>query len=123
MAPAEGSARLERAQRDGALKRAIDEALTERQREALLATLGGLPMVEVARRIGSTRGALYKLLHDARLRLRAHLEAEGAEAQGAAEQEGLGSAAVCALCVENRRSRKITIVSVSPGCSQIAVGD
>lgn len=59
------------------LRRAIDEALTDNQREALLAELGGLPLMEVARRTGRKRGAVYKLLHDARKRLRTHLEGQG----------------------------------------------
>jgi RNA polymerase sigma-70 factor (ECF subfamily) len=66
-APAE--LRLER------LRRGIEEALTERQREATLAKLGGLPLMEIARRLGTSQGAVYKLLHDARRRLKSHLEA------------------------------------------------
>ena len=77
IAAPDGSRRLEVAQRNEKLRLAIESALTERQREALLASLSGMPMMELARRLGSNRGALYKLLHDARLRLRAHLEAEG----------------------------------------------
>ena len=67
---------------------AIQEALTDRQREALLAELGGLPMEEVARRLGSKRGAVYKLLHDARKRLRAHLTERGFDATQLAPTEG-----------------------------------
>ncbi len=63
--------------RDRILAQAIDEALSDRQRTALLAELGGLPMVEVARRMDTTRGALYKLLHDARKKLRAYFEHRG----------------------------------------------
>lgn len=62
------------------LYNAIRDALTPRQREALLAELGGLPIVEIARRLGSDRGAIYKLLHDARKRLRVHLLETGLEA-------------------------------------------
>ncbi len=59
------------------LYRAIEDALTEIQREALLAKLGGLSMMEIGRRTGRNRGALYKLLHDARKRLLAHLRQAG----------------------------------------------
>ncbi len=59
------------------LYRAIDDALTEAQREALLAKLGGLSMMEIGRRTGRKRGALYKLLHDARKRLLTHLKQAG----------------------------------------------
>lgn len=59
------------------LHRAIDEALTDAQREALLAKLGGLTLMEIGRRTGRGRGALYKMLHDARKKLRAHLEQAG----------------------------------------------
>lgn len=60
------------------IRRVIDEELTERQRRALI-MLGvqGMPMEEAARRLKTNRNALYKLLHDARLRLRQRLQAEG----------------------------------------------
>jgi RNA polymerase sigma-70 factor (ECF subfamily) len=58
--------------------RLIDETLTERQRRAMVAVvLGGMPLQEVARRMGTNRNALYKLMHDARQRLKRCLEAEG----------------------------------------------
>jgi len=58
--------------------RLINEELTERQRQAMLAVvLGGMPMEEVARRMDTNRNALYKLLHDARQRLQMRLQAEG----------------------------------------------
>jgi len=60
------------------LRRGISEALTERQRIAIEAALGGLPLSELARRQGVSQGAVYKLLHDARCRLRIYL-AECAE--------------------------------------------
>jgi len=59
------------------LRKAIDEALTDAQREALLAKLGGLTLMEIGRRTGRNRNTLYKLLHDARKKLRAHLEQAG----------------------------------------------
>jgi RNA polymerase sigma-70 factor (ECF subfamily) len=50
--------------------------LNERQRTALLAVYGqGHSMDEVARALGMTRNALYKLLHDARQRVKARLAA------------------------------------------------
>ncbi len=56
----------------------LQEELTERQRDALMAVMvHGMPMEEVARRMGSNRNALYKLLHDARKRLRSALIARG----------------------------------------------
>lgn len=60
------------------VQRIIDEALTERQRRAIRAVMfGGMPLEEVARRMGTNRNALYKLIHDARLRLKARLLEEG----------------------------------------------
>lgn len=54
------------------------EELTERQRAAMHAiNMQGVPMEEVARRMGTNRNALYKLLHDGRLRLKHRLEREG----------------------------------------------
>lgn len=68
----------ERADMLARIRRVIDEELTERQRRALI-MLGvqGMPMEEAARRLKTNRNALYKLLHDARLRLRQRLQAEG----------------------------------------------
>ncbi len=60
------------------LGRMIREELTERQRLALVAVrIHGMPLEEVARRMGTNRNALYKLLHDARQRLKRRMIAEG----------------------------------------------
>nr|PZN56035.1 MAG: hypothetical protein DIU68_07155 [Chloroflexota bacterium] len=57
---------------------AMEDALTERQYRALIAVaVNGVPLEIVAERMGTNRNALYKLLHDARRKLRAHLEAQG----------------------------------------------
>jgi RNA polymerase sigma-70 factor (ECF subfamily) len=56
----------------------VTEELTPRQRAAMDAIhMRGVPMEEVARRMNTNRNALYKLLHDARLRLKHRLEREG----------------------------------------------
>jgi RNA polymerase sigma-70 factor, ECF subfamily len=57
-------------------RRFIDEELTERQRTALLAALGGMPLEAIADRMGTNRNALYKLLYDARKRLKRRMVAE-----------------------------------------------
>lgn len=54
----------------------IDEELTEKQRRALLAAMGGMPLEAVADRMNTNRNALYKVLHDARKRLRRRMAAE-----------------------------------------------
>ncbi|MBI5931155.1 MAG: sigma-70 family RNA polymerase sigma factor [Chloroflexi bacterium] len=60
------------------IQQALDEVLTERQKAALEAvTLRGVPMDIVAEQMGTNRNALYKLLHDARKKLRTHLESQG----------------------------------------------
>jgi RNA polymerase sigma-70 factor (ECF subfamily) len=60
------------------VQRLIGSELTERQRQALVAIgVRGMPLEEVARRMGTNRNALYKLLHDARLRLKHALAAQG----------------------------------------------
>ena len=64
------------------IRRVIDEELTERQRNALIMLgMQGMPMEEAARRLNTNRNALYKLLHDARLRLKQRLLTEGLDAQ------------------------------------------
>ncbi len=59
------------------LGQAIESALTERQRTALVAEIRGMPQEEIGRRLGMKRNAVYKLAHDARKKLRRTLEAEG----------------------------------------------
>ncbi|MEO0563477.1 MAG: sigma-70 family RNA polymerase sigma factor [Chloroflexota bacterium] len=60
------------------VSKAIDEALTERQRKALVAVaIDGVPLEIVVEQLGTNRNALYKLIHDARRKLKAHLEAQG----------------------------------------------
>ena len=68
----------EQAQLFEVLQQAIRETLTPHQREVLVAlALNGVPIDVLAERLGSTRGALYKTLHDARRKLRARLAASG----------------------------------------------
>jgi RNA polymerase sigma-70 factor (ECF subfamily) len=58
-----------------ALRRAVEQVLSEQQREVFIAVaLNGLPIDVVAAGRGSTPGAVYKALHDARRKLRARLE-------------------------------------------------
>jgi RNA polymerase sigma-70 factor (ECF subfamily) len=60
----------------------IDEELTEKQRKAMVAIrIHGMPMEEVARRMDMSRNALYKLLHDARNRLKERMQREGLTAE------------------------------------------
>lgn len=57
---------------------ALQEGLTERQYQALIAVaVNGVPLEIVAERMGTNRNALYKLLHDARRKLRTYLESQG----------------------------------------------
>jgi RNA polymerase sigma-70 factor, ECF subfamily len=61
-----------------AVKVGIGRVLTPHQRHVLVAlAVGGVPIDVLADRLGTTRGALYKTLHDARRKLRAHLAREG----------------------------------------------
>jgi RNA polymerase sigma-70 factor, ECF subfamily len=61
-----------------ALKQAINEILTPHQRSVLVAlALNGVPIDVLAERLETTRGALYKTLHDARRKLRRHLDERG----------------------------------------------
>jgi RNA polymerase sigma-70 factor (ECF subfamily) len=57
---------------------AMREALTDRQRTAIQAVaVQGVPLEIVAEKMKTNRNALYKLLYDARQKLRQHLEAQG----------------------------------------------
>jgi RNA polymerase sigma-70 factor (ECF subfamily) len=71
------------------LRRLISEELTDKQRQAMTAVyLRGMPLEEVARRMGSNRNALYKLLHDARQRLQKAMVAEGVSSQDVVDAFG-----------------------------------
>jgi RNA polymerase sigma-70 factor, ECF subfamily len=73
------------------LRRMVEEELTDRQREAVVAViLEGMPVSEVARRMDTNQNALYKLLHDARRKLKRQMEAAGLSPQEvlAAFEEG-----------------------------------
>lgn len=49
----------------------IESELTERQQQAIYAVMfGGMPLQEVARQMGTNRNALYKMIYDARSKLK-----------------------------------------------------
>jgi RNA polymerase sigma-70 factor (ECF subfamily) len=71
----EPDAEVEQGELLATLQAAIGEVLTPHQRRVLVAlALNGVPIDVLAERLGTTRGALYKTLHDARRKLRKHLE-------------------------------------------------
>lgn len=60
------------------LQRMMKEELSDRQMLAMrLIAVHRLPMEEAARRLGSERNAIYKMMHDARLRLKRRLARDG----------------------------------------------
>ncbi len=63
------------------LRELIDGELTDKQRLAIRGLLEGLPVEEVASRMNSNRNAIYKLVHDARAKLRAGFEKSGIVAE------------------------------------------
>lgn len=61
-----------------AVREGIETALTPRQRQVLVAVvLEGVPIDVLSERLETNRNAVYKVLHDARRKLRAHVEASG----------------------------------------------
>jgi RNA polymerase sigma-70 factor, ECF subfamily len=78
--------KLEQTELLAALKRAISEGLTSHQRDVFVAlALNQVPIDVLAERLNTTRGALYKTLHDARRKLRHELVRAGfAEANASA---------------------------------------
>lgn len=61
-----------------ALRRAVDEELTERQRAVFVAiVVNGVPLDALVAQLGSSRNAIYKMMFDARRKLRAALAANG----------------------------------------------
>ena len=74
----EPDAQAEQSELLTAVQRGIDQALTPHQRRVLVAlALNGVPIDVLSERLGTTRGALDKTLHDARQKLRTHLTARG----------------------------------------------
>ena len=70
----EPDAELEQSELLRTLQQGIADELTPHQRRVLVAlALNGVPIDVLAERLGTTRGALYKTLHDARRKLRTHL--------------------------------------------------
>jgi RNA polymerase sigma-70 factor (ECF subfamily) len=68
-------AELEQTELLATVQSGINEVLTPHQRRVLVAlALNGVPIDVLAERLSSTRGALYKTLHDARRKLRKHLQ-------------------------------------------------
>ena len=66
-----------------AIRRLAETKLSQRQREVLVAlAVQGVPIDVLAERLDSTRGALYKSLHDARRKLRDELAREGHDLEG-----------------------------------------
>jgi RNA polymerase sigma-70 factor (ECF subfamily) len=77
-APGSAGRGAEDAELFAALRVEIEGSLSPRQREVLVAVaLNGVPIDVLAERLGSSRGALYKTLHDARRKLRAALAERG----------------------------------------------
>jgi RNA polymerase sigma-70 factor (ECF subfamily) len=77
--PAQGpDTEAEQAELVAAVQTAIAEALTPHQRKVLVAlAVNGVPIDVLAERLNTNRNALYKTLHDARRKLRAHLGERG----------------------------------------------
>ena len=63
-----------------ALRLAITEQLSDKQRAIIVGELRDLPVDQLVGLLGTNRNAAYKLLHDARRTLKRHLEAAGISA-------------------------------------------
>ena len=70
------------------LQQAIADVLTPHQRRVLVAlALNGVPIDVLAERLNTSRGALYKTLHDGRRKLRRHLDERGLALETSLEEE------------------------------------
>ncbi len=63
------------------LKELIETSLTDKQRDAVHALLHGMPVEVFAEKNGTNRNAVYKLVHDARMKLRQGFERAGYRAE------------------------------------------
>jgi RNA polymerase sigma-70 factor (ECF subfamily) len=76
--PADPERRALQGEALAAVRECIDKDLTDKQRQLLRAVVfEGVPLDEMVRRWDSNRNALYKMLHDARRKLKTHLVARG----------------------------------------------
>jgi RNA polymerase sigma-70 factor (ECF subfamily) len=62
------------------VRRIVAEELTERQRTAIRAVMQDMPLDEVARRMDTNRNALYKVIYDARTKIKDALDRQGLSA-------------------------------------------
>ena len=68
----------ERVELIAAVRKAIEETLTGHQRDLFVTIIiDGVPLDAVVARLGTTRGAVYKVVFDARRKVRAYLVANG----------------------------------------------
>src|SRR5262249_45456112 len=69
------------------VQRLVATALTPHQRRGLVAlAVDGVPLHVLPARLDATRGALYKMLHDARRKLRQQLAESGLVLDGRSEE-------------------------------------
>jgi RNA polymerase sigma-70 factor, ECF subfamily len=74
----EPDAEAEQSELVATLQEAIEKVLTPHQRRVLIAlALNSVPIDVLAERLNTNRNALYKTLHDARQKLRKHLQERG----------------------------------------------
>jgi RNA polymerase sigma-70 factor, ECF subfamily len=79
---------VENAELFAAMREEIEGCLSERQREVLVAVaLNDVPIDVLAERLATTRGALYKTLHDARRKLRNALAQRGFQLGSGGKEE------------------------------------
>ena len=64
-----------------ALRKAVAEKLSDKQRVVILGVLREMPFDQIVQLLGANRNSAYKLLHDARRALKQHLAAEGISSQ------------------------------------------
>jgi RNA polymerase sigma-70 factor (ECF subfamily) len=71
-----------RAEVTAAVREGIEQHLTPRQQQVLRAlVVDEVPLDEIVRHLGSNRNAVYKLVHDARVKLKRHLVGRGFDVQ------------------------------------------
>jgi RNA polymerase sigma-70 factor (ECF subfamily) len=75
----------------GVVRKAVEDRLTPHQRAVFIAlAVNAVPVDVMAERLATTRGALYKTLHDARNRLRAALVESGFDVPSTGDNMGGG---------------------------------
>ena len=100
----------------GALRQAVSEVLSERQRHVFVAIIvDGVPLDALVAELGTTRNAIYKTMFDARRKIRAHLVANAPDEQPIPEEDP----AMTAVPIAGQVKTRVLVVDDDPTVAEV----